>query len=90
MVKFTYKGLEFEPLGNLGKNNTFDKIMRETFTVSFSPPGWNYEEFYKIAKENGGDVDLFICEGIVVIPALNYLFGYNKRKLNKNLRGLLK
>lgn len=89
-TKFTYKGLEFEPLGDLGKNKTFDKIMRETFSLSFSPPDWNYEEFYRVAKENDCDVDLFICNGIVVIPVTNYLFGYEKRKLSKKLRSLIK
>jgi hypothetical protein len=77
MSKFIYQGLEFEPFRNLkGKEDDFERITHKTFSTCISPENWNYEEFYKTAKQNNADVDLFKCQGLIVIPSMNELFGY--------------
>lgn len=74
---FYYEGLLFEPIGNLsGHDADFHAISRRIEDIGLTPSNWNYDEFYKVAKENNADVDLFKVGEYTVIPASNYLFKY--------------
>lgn len=75
--KFEYKGLLFEPIGNLKSNAAnFEAISKRIRDIGLTPSNWNYDEFYKVAKENNAVVDLYKVGDYTVIPAENYLFKY--------------
>jgi hypothetical protein len=75
---FVYNGLTFKPLKTLkGKASEFFEISKHLNNIGLTPTGWNYNGFYKIARENNSDnFDLFEVNGKTVIPATNYLFEY--------------
>jgi len=77
MGSFNYEGLTFKPLKNLkGEASKFENISDRISNIGITPKNWNYKEFYKIAKENNAEVDLFEVNSITVIPTTNCLFKY--------------
>ncbi len=79
MKSFTYLGLEFTPEATLkGKETSFYNITKRiSCNLKDTPNGWNYNKFYKVAKEHGcGDFDTFKVNGKNRMPG-NYLFYYN-------------
>ena len=77
MSEFEYGGLKFRPLRNFkGEESNFENVSKRLKNIGITPKSWNYYEFYKIAKENNANVDLFEVNGITVIPTNNYLFKY--------------
>lgn len=75
---FTYEGLTFKPMKTLrGKDSDFFEISKRINNIGITPNNWSYNEFYRVAKENGaGKIDLFEVNGITVIPASRILFEY--------------
>ena len=70
-------GLVFKPIKTLPKAEAKFEVVSPFLNGNYVPEGWNYDEFYKIAKKNYcGTVDLFMVDGVVRIPATNYLFEY--------------
>lgn len=76
MPSFIYKDIIFTPYKNISQKLTFFDIMQKVSTCFATPEGYDYNEFYRVAKENDADVDLFVTGDNVVIPALNTLFYY--------------
>jgi hypothetical protein len=77
---FNYLGLTFVPYRQLAKKeDTFEAISRRIKHINITPKGWNYDEFYETAKrasESNATIDIFKCNGYIVIPATNYIFEY--------------
>lgn len=79
--KFEYKGIVFEGYKNLrGRACSFANISKRIANIGVTPAWWNYDEFYKIAKDNDCEFDLYKIkhnkEIITIIPANNFLFKY--------------
>lgn len=72
---FDYLGLTFYPYLKLrGKDADFVSMSKRCYDIGLTPKGWNHDDFYKASYTKR--YDLFLCNGIVVIPASNYLFEY--------------
>lgn len=73
---FKYLGLTFIPCRNKTKEEEGMGLHLPFSDLDDSPEGWNYEEFYKTAKnelgeQGGGDIYLVDCEER--LPMLNFL-----------------
>lgn len=90
MQGFIYNGLRVVPKrkltreeNSLGINLPLSSLGVSNYDFRPNDTPWDYDEFYKVAKENGsGDMDVFICKGVEVIPGTNELFHlrYNKEE----------
>ena len=84
MKAFIYNGLRIAPKRKFTKKEEYEKLGLKLPLLSmgvsnyeFKPTdvAWDYVEFYKVAKENGcGDIDVFICKGVEVVPGTNELY----------------
>ena len=78
---FEYKGVVFEAYKNV-KNRAKDahfQVMQKCTKSDITPEGYDYYEFYKIAKKHGAYTDLYKVNGRVCIPSLNLIFYYDER-----------
>jgi len=80
MRNFRYLGMLVKPYKTLtGEDSTFASISRRLINENDTPEGWDYDEFYSIARTHGaGEVDLFIVRGALRCPASNYFFHYKQ------------
>lgn len=79
---FKYKGLTFIPYRQLRTSEAdFQAVSRQLRDIKITPPGWNWNKFYLAAKKanpENAQIDLFICNGHVVIPCAETLFAYKE------------
>jgi hypothetical protein len=76
---FNYKGLQFEAYRNLTERESdFEKISKRITIAALTPDNYNYNEFYEVAKKNKAYVDLFKCNGNVILPCKSNLFIYKE------------
>ena len=75
---FEYKGLVFEAYKTL-KSNDYVKTMRKCRKSNITPEGYDYHEFYKLAKKNDACTDLYKVNDCIVIPGSSCIFYYDEK-----------
>lgn len=79
---FVYLGHVFTPYKKLaGIESAFDYISRHTaydYLGERLKSEWSYEDFYKASTDK--ECDVFRCDGMLWIPASNYLFRWDGEK----------
>jgi len=80
-IQFIYKDNTFQPVRNLtAAESAFENIEKRTdgFRSPIAVDGYNYNDFYAVAKENKATVDLYLMNRkVLVIPHSNGLLKYD-------------
>lgn len=64
---FVYKGITFKPVGNI-LGGFFVKSGYTTLAYTLEIEGYDYKEFYKLARKHHASVDVFEVDGKLYMP----------------------
>jgi hypothetical protein len=75
-LPFIYLGLKFIPKRTLTMEER-DFVIGKIRTLTDTPIGWDYDEFYEVAEKHGAkNIDLFEVDGKLRMPGVVCLFYY--------------